>query len=292
MLVKCEYCGIEFEKSQAEINRTKNHYCSKQCFKNANFNSVTVICEQCGKEFLKTKANYERDNHHFCSNTCKFKYKNKQIEVECEVCGKIHCKKQDEYMKTQHHYCSKKCMYEGQKKRVKKICEYCGKTFEVPKSSENKRVYCSIECKSEATKQMETDSRKYIKCDNCGIEFMRYNYRADNNKYNFCSYECMGEFRRNDEYSEDYYDSKEWKELRLLALLRDKQKCCECGTNDAKLIVHHKVPRRKGGKDEISNLITLCNTCHIKTHLKDLQEGSEEVKLRNYYKKMLKRSAQ
>lgn len=288
MLVKCKQCNKEFEKSQAEINRTTNHYCSRVCSRLGISSFVIIKCEQCGIEFKKTSANFKNTNRHFCSNECKFKDHNKQIEVECDVCGKKHFKKQDELKRNKHHYCSKECLHASQNNKVSKICPNCKSAFLVSPSMKDVRIFCSDKCKFDDWKIRDTPNRKRITCDNCGIELIRYNHRLVMNKYNYCSYECMGEHRRNDDYFEDYYDSHNWKELRLLALLRDNQKCCECGDEKSKLIIHHKIARRKGGKDEINNLITLCNTCHIKQHLKDLQIGAENVKLQNFYKKSLK----
>ena len=55
-----------------------------------------------------------------------------------------------------------------------------------------------------------------------------------------------------------------WAELRLTVLERDGYHCVECG-NTYGLHIHHIKSRRDGGKDELSNLQTLCLTCHAKT---------------------------
>ena len=64
--------------------------------------------------------------------------------------------------------------------------------------------------------------------------------------------------------------------LRLAAIYRDR--CCmECGKTKAKFEVHHIMPRRSGGRSTISNLITLCPECHMKTF------GREEQFAEKYY---------
>lgn len=64
-----------------------------------------------------------------------------------------------------------------------------------------------------------------------------------------------------------------WREVREAALVRDEHKCRRCGaSNPAELDVHHLVPRRGGGQDELSNLISLCDGCHAALHL-NLQVG-------------------
>jgi 5-methylcytosine-specific restriction endonuclease McrA len=52
---------------------------------------------------------------------------------------------------------------------------------------------------------------------------------------------------------------------RRLALSRDNYQCTECGATQD-LEVHHIVPRRLGGPDDPSNLITLCAACHSRLH--------------------------
>ena len=52
------------------------------------------------------------------------------------------------------------------------------------------------------------------------------------------------------------------KEIRTAILKRDKQICQACGKSPA-LQVHHIKARRRGGEDQLSNLITLCGRCHM-----------------------------
>jgi len=53
-----------------------------------------------------------------------------------------------------------------------------------------------------------------------------------------------------------------WRNLRDEALARDGYQCTACGGN-TDLDVHHIKPRRKGGQDDLENLITLCEKCHV-----------------------------
>ena len=53
--------------------------------------------------------------------------------------------------------------------------------------------------------------------------------------------------------------------LRKATIMRDGNKCMECGKSNCILEAHHIVPRRLGGNDSIYNLITLCDKCHDKT---------------------------
>ena len=66
--------------------------------------------------------------------------------------------------------------------------------------------------------------------------------------------------------------------LRKATIMRDMNKCKECGKSNCMLEVHHIVPRRLKGSDTLSNLITLCEKCHDKT------EGEEEKFIVKYQK--------
>jgi len=58
----------------------------------------------------------------------------------------------------------------------------------------------------------------------------------------------------------DYYNVKQY------ILHRDNYKCQKCKKSNLKLHVHHIVFRSKGGTNEPSNLICLCDGCHDKLH--------------------------
>lgn len=52
--------------------------------------------------------------------------------------------------------------------------------------------------------------------------------------------------------------------LKQSILERDKHKCRYCG--EIGKFVHHIKARALGGSNDLSNLITLCNPCHMKSH--------------------------
>src|SRR6266566_8720492 len=54
--------------------------------------------------------------------------------------------------------------------------------------------------------------------------------------------------------------------LRIACLMRDGYTCQQCGNHGSRLQAHHIVHRGHGGKDTISNLLTLCEPCHTKLH--------------------------
>ena len=59
--------------------------------------------------------------------------------------------------------------------------------------------------------------------------------------------------------------------LRLAAIHRDGCRCMECGKAKTRFEVHHITPRKAGGADTISNLITLCSKCHARTFSRESQ---------------------
>jgi RRXRR protein/HNH endonuclease len=54
--------------------------------------------------------------------------------------------------------------------------------------------------------------------------------------------------------------------LRIACLMRDGYQCQQCGKRNCHLHAHHLVYRKHGGKDSLTNLLTLCESCHTKVH--------------------------
>jgi hypothetical protein len=54
--------------------------------------------------------------------------------------------------------------------------------------------------------------------------------------------------------------------LRMACLMRDGYACQYCGKQKVRLEAHHLVYREQGGKDTLTNLLTLCEVCHKKVH--------------------------
>ncbi len=54
--------------------------------------------------------------------------------------------------------------------------------------------------------------------------------------------------------------------LRIACLMRDGYSCQQCGKQKVRLEAHHIIFRERGGKDTLSNLLTLCEACHHKLH--------------------------
>ncbi|MCW8090151.1 HNH endonuclease [Lactobacillus jensenii] len=82
--------------------------------------------------------------------------------------------------------------------------------------------------------------------------------------------------RRYNNYNNDFYHSKEWKQLRLQALERDLYQCQEClkhGKHTFATTVHHVVPIRADRSEalRVDNLETVCPSCHNLLHPEKLK---------------------
>ena len=68
-----------------------------------------------------------------------------------------------------------------------------------------------------------------------------------------------------------YLLSDAWKIIREQALRRDGYTCKICGTG-INLRVHHVNYEHLGTEQELDDVVTLCEECHSKVHLKDYQK--------------------
>lgn len=83
-----------------------------------------------------------------------------------------------------------------------------------------------------------------------------------------CSPECM--IIQGKKWSKRNRESKWFSLNRDIALERDGYKCCKCGSLE-RLVVHHIDGNGRGSKNpnnDLSNLQTLCHTCHQQIHVK------------------------
>ena len=126
------------------------------------------------------------------------------------------------------------------------------------------RVAPSILQKRQATLRVINQLNKWINITDYWLEDVSIDIRALTDGYK--------------SYGWQYQKSNRLDEnIRKAVILRDGCKCIECGKSNCKLEVHHIKPRRLNGSNTLSNLITLCETCHQKT------EGKEEQYMKHYF---------
>ncbi len=71
--------------------------------------------------------------------------------------------------------------------------------------------------------------------------------------------------RRRDYYRNVYLKSDEWKRKRYVVLKRDNWRCVYCGA-PATQVHHKKYAKRNIGREPISWLVSVCNSCHDSRH--------------------------
>jgi len=84
------------------------------------------------------------------------------------------------------------------------------------------------------------------------------NHKQEHNRYNK---------ERNDKEYVSFYKTKEWVQIRKIALARDRYQCVSCkrkGIIKQAEMVHHKIPVKKDWTKrlELTNLESLCEACH------------------------------
>lgn len=122
----------------------------------------------------------------------------------CQYCGKTF---QVEWKRSKPKmYCSRECWRLArsgknapQYKRIIVTCDFCGKTFEQPRYlvQPGKGNYCSRACAARDTAEQrakERENGRMVPCANCGK--MIYRHRSRIRKANFCSPQCLGEYRK------------------------------------------------------------------------------------------------
>lgn len=83
--VQCYNCGKEFLKDNSEIKRTKNHFCSADCYKYYRTDpkffeersmSISVCCSNCNKQMYRFPYLIKQGRNYFCSMGCRSNYSN------------------------------------------------------------------------------------------------------------------------------------------------------------------------------------------------------------------------
>lgn len=211
-------------------------------------------CLKCGKHFI---AHRSRHDQKFCCTTCANQYNqkpdpNKKSEFICKYCGKV----------------------------------FIGWVYRNP-------VFCSHHCTSKyAARQPKIRARKpenFVKlfCKTCNKEYSIHISLLQGRNSNYCSKACQGvatSKRMRGSKNPNYrggtvsYRGKNWGVQRRKDLKRDGCKCqiCKKHLTHKKwgYAVHHIKPFREFDSyleaNKLSNLITLCRSCHSKVEWGEL----------------------
>lgn len=104
--------------------------------------------------------------------------------------------------------------------------------------------------------------------------------RAGGKKKKFCSRECeRGRTKERD------YRGPEWEGIRKRIIARDGGKCALCPATEP-IGVHHIEPYHIRQNNEESNLITLCQTHHVREESRMTRFGKPSPTIRRYMKSL------
>jgi very-short-patch-repair endonuclease len=219
MVINCDYCGKEFNKSQSQINKYKHHFCCNECRLNYNKKNkfTKAICDYCKTEFEIETRHYKKylkgiNKHIFCSKECNSKFYGEiksnttHLNKVCEFCGKEY--HVPNYKLNTSKFCSLECYENFRKNKVITLnCDFCNKEFTNIKSQVDKyqNHFCSKECKANYESIVRKEENKewgYSKiecvCETCKTIIYRTPYEINRCKNNvFCSIECKDLWMKN-----------------------------------------------------------------------------------------------
>jgi hypothetical protein len=152
------------------------------------------------------------------------------------------------------------------KARIEKVCLYCKKSFTGTEASIKNRVYCCKKCRDDHRKTLIGPlnvcyTSFEMKCEICGKVFITQPARQKNSQV-YCSMECGREGRRK-KISGKSRSTRPFGKHK--AKVRDHFSCKICKF-DLVVHAHHIIPKKEGGTNHISNIITLCPNHHAMAH--------------------------
>lgn len=133
-------------------------------------------------------------------------------------------------------------------------CKLCGSLFLAENKEINRgnAIYCSHSCS--AKDQLKNKVQVTNKCIVCDIEFLSY---AKHSKY--CSGACKSKYYRLVK-NNGTFSTKTFKRI-------FKDISCEiCGWEEGGRDLHHIIPVKDGGTNDINNLINVCPNHHRLIH--------------------------
>lgn len=254
----CATCGSPIYRAPSHIARASRHYCTPDCQIKSQTQKVEGVCEGCGSSFMAPPSQANR--RRFCSQACKWDW-------QASIKGKLH----------------------PQFAGVERTCPQCGQSFHTTKFTvaKGKGRFCQLDC-YRAYKANPPEERI---CEQCEQPFVRAVSQMKGSRGRFCSMECSATWYSGPNSpawkgGRSSYRGPNWKHQRKEARQRDNHQCQRCGTVRAEgmrnFSVHHIRPFRTFGyvrgendnylqANDLSNLITLCPSCH----------GKEERKAQN-----------
>lgn len=240
---RCEQCGEAFAKSPrySAAQWSRRRFCTRRCSSAAaaiaqrgrpSPKRIERRCARCQSPFTGHKS------RRYCSVECRKAVKvvpwnaglrgtpgrpRTGTTIPCEHCREPFYRREGE----PRRYCSSACYYRARwgGHRLQRNCSVCGECFTTPRSTD-RRTCGRRQCVSEAIGRANRGPRS---------TFWRGGRTAP----------YVGEWRRE----------------RKRALRRDGHRCRACRSR-TRPSVHHIVPYRYSQSHALSNLVTLCPSCH------------------------------
>ena len=194
------------------------------------------------------------------------------IKFQCPVCASEFSKRLCEVKNPHAVYCSQQCAYKG------RTLGFTKRTVTKPYNIVNSQ-----------------EKAVYVDCVHCGITIRTIPALANRKK--FCSKQCLHENQKTSSIGKNNpswidgrsYDKRchrghNWEEQRIEVYKRDNYTCQKCSVKcvsrrDATpksfhqiIQCHHIVFWRETQDNSLSNLVTMCVTCHAKVHQKNTDE--------------------
>jgi hypothetical protein len=253
--VDCPYCDSTFTSKEGMWSHKGQEH--------PNETREIVECDWCGSEIERPPSAVNDRN--FCSDECSGKWRSENTSGE----------------QSWH--------WKGGFQTLE--CEICGTGFKVPPARVDEARFCSESCHGEwVSEEYQGENNPNwvggsveVECDYCGNITEKTRWRVEDSPYKhiFCSNNCREDWISENRSGKDSYSynggrinhyGPNWTEKREEALERDDHTCQDCGINQGdvefRLEVHHIRPIRsfddKADANELTNLITLCRSCHVK----------------------------
>jgi hypothetical protein len=240
--------------SQFSTDDDKQTWCSGDCKSKLK----KLICKKCDREF------YHNRNLSYCSDTCRTRecdhcskryLPNSNEKFCCHECKELFhtykCKACEQHFVSKSYapkkFCSEECraVYRNIVK-IKRTCKNCKKVIAI---GNHNLIFCSDSCRVEFENKKESkiDEEKLLEIVENKVNTLL------KRKETFLSESYLYTININ-----NYHFSESLKEI---VRKRDSYVCYIC-ENSKELEIHHILPRKLGGRNEVDNLITLCVKCH------------------------------
>jgi len=153
------------------------------------------------------------------------------------------------------------------------ICIQCCSKYLRRKGNPQKVKFCSHKCFYENQKK---EGRLELTCFNCKISFVRKKSNIKNSKHGFyfCSRECKEQSQSLSgnckEIRPSHYGTVKKENIDYRKLCQEEiEKGCGCGEKNKYLMFVHHIDGNRNNNEKC-NLEVVCGNCHIKRHLKKI----------------------